>query len=495
MLAKTFAGLEDVLKDELIEIGASDVEIVTRGVKFTGNKEILYKANFCCRTALRILRIIDTFKAKNAQDLYDQVLKVDWTEYFDISQSFSVSSTVYSGAFNNSMFVSLKAKDAIVDQFRNKLGKRPSVNIENPDIRINVHVAAEEVSLSLDSSGESLHKRGYRIGQSEASMSEVLAAGILKLAGWKGQSDLYDPMCGSGTIAIEAALIARNIPPGIFRKTFAFENWKDFDADLFDEVYNADYEIPFENQVYASDIHPGSVRLASENARSAGLKSGIHFEVKDFAQLQPKTDKGLVIMNPPYGERMNDRMVAPVYSMIGTSLKNSFTGFNVWIISSSEEGFKNIGLRPDTKIELFNGALECSLRCYNLYEGSKKASRQFDQKPAYGSRTGGGRDFGDRPQFNNNRPRFNNDRPRFGGDRQGNNTGGDRPRFNNDRPRFDNDRPRFGNDRSGSDNDRPRFGNNDRPRFGNDRPRLDFNRPQRPNLNERDSEDRPWDDN
>jgi putative N6-adenine-specific DNA methylase len=501
MLAKTFAGLENVLKDELIEIGASDVEIVTRGVKFSGNKEILYKANFCCRTALRILRIIETFKAKNAQDLYDHVFKLDWTTYFDISQSFAVSSTVYSGAFNNSMFVSLKAKDAIVDQFRSKLGKRPSVNIENPEIRINVHVAAEEVTLSLDSSGESLHKRGYRVGQSEASMSEVLAAGILKLAGWKGQSDLYDPMCGSGTIAIEAALIARNIPPGIFRKSFAFENWKDFDSDLFDEVYNADYEIPFENQVYASDIHPGSVRMASENARSAGLKSGIHFDVKDFAQLKPQTDKGLVIMNPPYGERMNDRMVAPVYNMIGTALKNNFTGFNVWIISSSEDGFKNIGLRHEDKIDLYNGALECTLRLYNLYEGSKKASRQYDQKPAYGSRTGGSRDSGDRPRFGSDRPSFGGDRPRFGNDRPRNDSGGDRPRFGGDRSRNESggDRPRFGNDRPRHDSggDRPRFGNDrprnesggDRPRFGNDRPQFNRDQAPRPNLRPRDNEE------
>ncbi|HNZ72874.1 MAG TPA: THUMP domain-containing protein, partial [Prolixibacteraceae bacterium] len=218
MVAKTFAGLENVLMEELIEIGASDVEVLIRGVKFSGSKEMLYKANFCCRTALRILVIIKEFKVKNANDLYNGVRSVEWPDYFDIQQTFAITSTANSEAFNNSMFVSLKTKDAIVDNFRAKFGKRPSVNAENPEIRINVHASSDEVSLSLDSSGESLHKRGYRVGQNEASMSEVLAAGILKIAGWKGQCDFYDPMCGSGTLPIEAALIARNIPPGIFRK-------------------------------------------------------------------------------------------------------------------------------------------------------------------------------------------------------------------------------------------------------------------------------------
>jgi len=383
MLAKTFAGLEDVLKEELIGIGASDVEVVIRGVKFTGSKEMLYKANFCCRTALRVLLIISERKVKSANDLYNCVREIEWSDYFDVQKTFSVNSTVNSEAFNNSMFVSLKTKDAIVDKFRAKYGKRPSINTENPDIRINVHASADEVSLSLDSSGESLHKRGYRTGQNEASMSEVLAAGILKIAGWNGQCDFYDPMCGSGTLPIEAGLIARNIPPGIFRKSFGFETWKDFDEDLFDKVYNADYEVPFEHNIYASDISSVNVKIATEYAKNAGLKKDIQFSTCDFASLKPAKQEGMLFVNPPYGQRMNERAVEPLYNMIGDSLKKNFIGFKAWLFSSSEDGFRNVGLRFAKRYKLYNGPLECELRGFELYEGSKKESKQNgDRRPA-----------------------------------------------------------------------------------------------------------------
>ncbi|MGF7139111.1 THUMP domain-containing class I SAM-dependent RNA methyltransferase [Roseimarinus sediminis] len=384
MLAKTFPGLEEVLKEELLELGASDVETVIRGVKFTGTKELLYKANFCCRTALRVLRIIGEYKVKNTNDLYQSVYQIDWSEIFDLSQSFAINSTVNSEAFNNSMFVSLKSKDAIVDQFRSKFKKRPSVNADDPDIRINVHASSDTLTVSLDSSGESLHKRGYRVGQNEASMSEVLAAGILKIAGWKGQTDFYDTMCGSGTIPVEAALIARNIPPGMFRQEFAFEKWKDFDAELLEEIYNADYEREFEHKIYASDISPINIKVSEKNAKSAGVIKDIVFAEKDFAQFEPESKSGLLIINPPYGERMRERMVEPLYIMIGDQLKKHFSGFKAWVFSSSEAGFKNIGLRPSQKIKMYNGPLECSFRLFELYEGSKKASKQdFQQRGSY----------------------------------------------------------------------------------------------------------------
>ena len=376
MLAKTFDGLEEVLKIELEDIGASNVEVVNRGVKFSGTKETLYRANFCCRTALRILRIIGEFSVKGANDLYRNVNKMEWENYMDVTQTFAINSTVNSEAFNNSMFVSLKTKDAIVDRLRAKFDKRPSVNTDDPDIRINVHASADAVTISLDSSGESLHKRGYRVGQNEASMSEVLAAGILKIADWKGQTDFYDTMCGSGTIAIEAALIARNIPPGMFRQEFAFERWKDFDEDLLEKVYNEDYEVPFEHNIYASDISSLSVKVAEKNAKSAGVLKSIEFKEQDFAQFEPQSKGGLLIINPPYGERMNDRKVEPLYNMIGNQLKHQFQGFKAWVFSSSEEGFKNIGLKPSKKIPLYNGPLECSLRLFEVYEGSKKAGKQ-----------------------------------------------------------------------------------------------------------------------
>jgi putative N6-adenine-specific DNA methylase len=383
MLAKTFSGLEDVLKDELIAIGASDVTIESRGVKFSGTKEIMYKANFCCRTAIRILKIIGEFKIKGTNDLYNSVRSIEWSSYFDFQKTFSVSCTVDSEAFNNAMFVSLKTKDAIVDQFKANLGKRPSVNTENPDIRVNVHASADEVSISIDSSGESLHKRGYRNGQNETSMCEVLAAGILKLAGWSGQSDLYDPMCGSGVIPIEAELIARNIPPGIFRKSFDFEKWKDFDEELFDTVYNADYEVPFEHIIYASDISSVNVKIASDNARNAGLKKSIQFSISDFASIKPEKSSGMLIVNPPVGQKKNDRVIEPLFTMIGDCMKKNFKGFKAWVFSNTEEGFKSIGLRSSLKIKLYNGPVECDLRSFDMYQGSKKQEKQtFVKRPS-----------------------------------------------------------------------------------------------------------------
>jgi len=402
MVAKTFPGLENVLKEELIEIGASDVEVLVREVRFAGSKEILYKANFCCRTALKILVIIKEFKVKSANDLYNGVRGIEWFNYFDVQQTFSIISTVNSEAFNNSMIIGLKTKDAIIDVFKSKIGKRPSFNAENPDIRVNIHASADEVSISLDSSGESLHKRGYRIGQNETSMSEVLAAGILKIAGWKGQCDLYDTMCGSGTLPIEAALIARNIPPGIFRKSFSFEKWKDFDEALFDSVYNADYETPFEHAIYASDLVSVNVKIATENAKNAGLKKDIQFSVADFSSVKPVNDSGMLIINPPSGQRFNDRSIEPIFTMIGESLRNNFKGFKAWVISNFEEGFRSIGLKPSTRVPLFNGSIECELRCYEVFENSRRPSspdfRQRDSRDRSNGRVefrGQGRaDFG-----------------------------------------------------------------------------------------------------
>lgn len=449
MLAKTFSGLEEVLKEELVAIGASDVEVVVRGVKFTGSKEVLYKANFCCRTALKILRMIGEYKVHNTNDLYQSVYKIDWSEIFDLSQSFSINSTVNSEAFNNSMFVSLKAKDAIVDQFRSKFKKRPSVNPDNPDIRINVHASADSLTVSLDSSGESLHKRGYRFGQNEASMSEVLAAGILKIIGWDGQCDFYDTMCGSGTIPVEAALIARNIPPGMFRKEFAFERWKDFDAELFEKIYNDDYERPFDHKIYASDLVSMSMMVTEKNAKNAGVFKDIEMNTIDFAQFEPKSKEGLLLINPPYGERMRDRMLEPLYTMIGDQLKKSFSGFKAWVFSSSEEGFKNIGLRPSQKIPLVNGSLECSLRLFELYDGSKKAKKQTDgqyQSKSYGDRR---QHSGDNRQRSEFAPRENRDYKRRDNDSfKSRDNSGFKPR-NNDgfKPRDNKDfKPRGNND-------------------------------------------------
>ncbi|MFA9390281.1 MAG: THUMP domain-containing protein [Prolixibacteraceae bacterium] len=469
MMAKTFDGLEEVLKIELEEIGATIVEVVPRGVKFSGSKEMMYRANFSCRTALRILRIIGDFEVKNANDLYHNVHKMEWENYFDVSQTFNIISTVESEAFNNATFVSLKTKDAILDRFKSKLDKRPFLNTDNPDFKINIHASADAVIISLDSSGESLHKRGYRVGQNEASISEVLAAGILKIAGWKGQTDFYDTMCGSGTIAIEAALIARNIPPGIFRSGFAFETWKDFDEDLFEAVYNDDYERPFEHTIYASDISAVSVKVAEKNAKSAGVLKSIKFSEQDFAQFQPESNEGLLVINPPFGDRKNERMAEQIFNMIGTQLRRKFSGFKTWVYSGSEDGFRSIGLKPTERIPLVNGNLEYSFRLFEVYDGARRGSEQDSNADA-------------RRSFSNDRPKRDfQPRERDEGSRDRNSSGDRRSegRSGEGRDRFSSDQKREGfsggprREGAGSDRKGGDFKSGDRKGFKSDRRKDD----------------------
>ena len=238
LIAKTFMGLEPVLAKELTQLGANDIQIGRRMVSFSGNKELMYRANFQLRTAIRILKPIKHFKAKSADDVYDEVKKIDWSQYLSLDKTFAVDSVVFSDEFRHSKFVAYKVKDAIVDQFRETQGKRPNISVANPDIRLNMHIAEYDCTLSLDSSGESLHRRGYRQESVEAPLNEVLAAGMILMTGWQGDTDFIDPMCGSGTLPIEAALIAHNMAPGLFRKEYAFEKWPDFDKDLFDDIYN-----------------------------------------------------------------------------------------------------------------------------------------------------------------------------------------------------------------------------------------------------------------
>jgi len=376
MVAKTFAGLEGVLASELEILGAENIKEERRAVTFEGTKETLYKANFCLRTALRILKPIAEFEVNDREDLYAGAKKVDWSKFIELGKTISVDSVVSSEIFINSMYVSLKVKDAIVDQFREKTRKRPSVNTEDPDIRINVHLTGNKCSVSLDSSGESLHKRGYRVAQTEAPINEVLGAGMILLSGWDGKKNFLDPMCGSGTLLIEAAMIALGIPPGMYRKAFGFERWLDFDEELFEEIYNADYEKDFDGKIVGSDISTRNVAIARANIKNAGLSKHIEVDTMDFAQLQPPFDNGIIVTNPPYGERLKPFSLRALYQMIGDSLKNNFPGYEAWMISSSKDGLKSVGLRPAEKMTLFNGALECSYRCYQLYQGSKKSTKR-----------------------------------------------------------------------------------------------------------------------
>ena len=379
MLAKTFKGLEEVLAQELIELGANDVQLERRAVSFRGDKALLYRVNLCLRTAIRILVPIASFKVKDTDALYNQVKALNWSQYMTADQTFAIDATVYSESFRNSRFVTYRVKDAIADYWIDKAHKRPSVSTQIPDILLNVHVANEQVTISLDSSGESLHKRGYRVATTEAPISEVLAAGMLLLAGWKGQSDFYDPMCGSGTLLIEAALIARNIAPGIFRSSFAFEKWHDFDADLWNDIYNDDSnERDFTHRIYGSDASFYAIQQATKNVKSAGVAKDIELkqvrleELKDLSSLHPFTPSPLVMLNPPYGERLkSNKEMEDLYSAIGTTLKHQFTGSTAWIISSNVEAMKCIGLKPSKKYHLLNGELDCQFNKYELFQGKR----------------------------------------------------------------------------------------------------------------------------
>ena len=377
MLAKTFKGLEEVLAGELVQLGANNVQIERRAVSFTGDKRMLYTANFCLRTASRVLVPIATFKAKNTDDIYLQVKQLDWAQYMTAKTTFQIDATVYSDLFRHSQFVTYRVKDAIVDWWMEHEGKRPSVQLTNPDVYLNVHIAGDTVTLSLDSSGESLHKRGYRVANTQAPINEALAAGMLLLAGWDGQSDFYDPMCGSGTLLIEAALIARNIAPGIYRKGFAFEKWANFDADLFEDIYSDDSrERDFEHKIYGSDAGFYAVQAATKNVQSANLQRDIEvrqIRVEELRLADTNTENALVMINPPYGERLSqDKNVLRLYQDMGTALKHQFSGATAWIISSNEEALKCVGLRPAKKIHLVNGDLECLFNKYELFKGDRK---------------------------------------------------------------------------------------------------------------------------
>ncbi len=377
MLAKTFKGLEDVLAKELVELGANNVKIERRAVSFTGDKRMLYMANFCLRTASRILVPIAQFKARHTDDIYEQVKQIDWSEYMTTKMTFQIDATVYSDYFRHSQFVTYRVKDAIVDWWMERGGVRPSVKLTNPDLYLNVHIGGDVVTVSLDSSGESLHKRGYRVANTQAPINEALAAGMLLLAGWKGQGDFYDPMCGSGTLLIEAALIARNIAPGIYRKGFAFEKWANYDADLFEDVYSDDSrEREFTHKIYGSDAGFYAIQTAMKNIESAGLQRDIEakqIRVQELRLADKETDGALVMINPPYGERLaQDKDVMNLYQDMGTALKHQFSGATAWIISSNDEALKCIGLRPAKRIRLVNGDLDCWFNQYVLFKGDHK---------------------------------------------------------------------------------------------------------------------------
>ena len=452
LIAKTFQGLEEVLAQELIELGANDVQIGRRMVSFSGDQEMMYRANFCLRTAVRVLKPISHFRARNADDVYKAVKEIEWNEFLDLDTSFVVDTTVYSTEFRNSKFVAYKVKDAIVDYFMEREGKRPNISVSNPDLRLNIHIAEESCTLSLDSSGESLHLRGYRTATVDAPINEVLAAALIKMSGWKFDCDLIDPFCGSGTILVEAALMARNIYPGVFRRKFGFENWKDFNPELLSSIFDDDSnERTFEHRIIGADINLRAVEAAQANAKAAGVADLITVEQREIRNFTQPESPALLITNPPYGERLRPEDLSDIYRTLGEKLKREFQGGEAWIISSREELFDSMRLRPSFKVPLQNGSLDCELRKYVTFEGkldnfraqgnvvkTDEELRRMGEKGRF--RDGRKRDF--------SRKRFDDDEERDGrgareerGDRRFNDrTAGDRKAQFGDRERRFDDR-------------------------------------------------------
>lgn len=461
MVAKTFQGLEEVLAEELRNLGAYNVEPGRRMVAFEGDLAMLYKANLCCRTALRILKPIYKFTATDTDTLYDAVKEFDWSSVLSIDKTFSIDTVAYSDEFTHSQFVTYRVKDAIVDWFRDRYGsdKRPGVRLQDADVMINVHIAGDRVTLSLDSSGESLHKRGYRVAQTEAPINEVLAAGIILRSGWRGDCPLVDPMCGSGTFLVEAALIAANINPGIYRKSFAFENWKNFDAELFDSLYNDDSgEREFNYKIYGADISPKAVDIASRNIKSAGVARYIDLQVKPLSQWISAPADGVLITNPPYGERISADDMEGLYEMLGNKLKNVFKGYHAWIIGYRKEYFDMIHLSPSVKIPILNGALECELREYEIFDGDYKTFRKSGGKIHHGESQPRGREKGDRDERRSMR-KFKDDRRRSAA-----NDEGDEARYGSPRNKLEERYPSRGG------------GFNRRDKYGRDKERRDKER-------------------
>ncbi len=484
MVAKTFLGLEGVLADELRALGAEDVTEGNRVVAFRGDKEMLYRANFACRTAVRVLKPFIKLHSTSADDLYEQLKSFDWEQLMTVKTTFAIDATVYSEDFSNSRFVTYRVKDAIADFFNEKYGKRPSIRLTNPDIRFDVHISGRDVTLSLDSSGDPLFKRGWRSAQTDAPINEVLAAGIILLSGWRGETDLVDPMCGSGTFLIEAALIATNTAPGVYRNSYAFQQWPDYDEELFDKIYNDDSaEREFTHKIYGSDIEGKAIAIARANVKSAGMNRYIELERRDINDIEQVPPGGTLISNPPYGERLNVEDIEQFYSDLGFVFKHTFKGYNVWLICYDKEQYFKIGLKPSVKYALNNGGLDCELLQFVIFEGRydelrergehirNEGFRASERSKGNYNKVGGE----ERP-----RRRFDDDRPRRD-DR-------DRPRREDgDRPhrRFDDERPRR------DDRDRPRREDGDRPRRRFDDERRGPRRDDGPRVGRRFEGERP----
>jgi putative N6-adenine-specific DNA methylase len=372
-IATTMFGLEEILAGELRELGASNVKVLNRAVSFSGSQAILYKVNIGTRTAMRVLKNLKSSRVTDEESLYNLVYNMKWEEHFSVKNSFMINSSVNSTMFRHSLFVSQKCKDAIADRFRKLTNLRPSVNTSDPDITINVHISNDRADISLDSSGEPLFKRGYRAAQFLAPLNEVLAAGMIMMTGYDGSKPFVDPMCGSGTLPIEAALIAKKIPPGVFREKFGFMQWKDYDSLLFSRLIESMLNPEdLKSKIFASDISSEAIELTKKNIKKALLEEFIEIKNIDFRDFSPPGEGGIVIMNPPYGERLKENEINQFYKGIGDTLKKNYSGFDAWVLSGNPEALKFFGLRPEKKIELLNGNIKCKFQKFSIYQGSKK---------------------------------------------------------------------------------------------------------------------------
>lgn len=374
LLSKTVTGLEEILAKEIEALGGQNIQLLKRAVSFEGDLKTLYRTNLELRTSIRILKPIYSFHARNENEFYKKIKELDWSKYMSNKDTLAVDATTFGEYFTHSKYIALKAKDAIVDQFRDNTGRRPNVNVVSPTLRISIHIQIDEVTVSLDSSGDPLFKRGYRVERMGAPMNEVLAAGIILLTGWDKNSDFMDGMCGSGTLPIEAGLIARNMPSQWYRTSFGFQTWKDFDQKIWQEV-RAEAKakiVPFEHQISGYDRDFKAISVARVNIMKAELDDSIEVKRTTFEKLEATSNKGIMILNPPYNERLAIKNINELYKMMGDQFKRNFKGWEVWVISSNMEALKHIGLRPSKKLRLMNGPLECKYLKFEMYEGTKR---------------------------------------------------------------------------------------------------------------------------
>lgn len=364
-------GLEEIAAEELKQLGAIAPMAEFTGVRFQGDKSLLYRVNLWARTIFRVLMPIAEIKSYNAQQLHKNVKNFAWEDYLAPHQTFAVNCTGGNQNLNHTHFTALQIKNAIVDRQRQDTGKRSDIEVKNPDILINAHIRENRCILSLDSSGSSLHRRGYRPIVGTAPLKETLAAALLEIAQWQPDLPFLDPFCGSGTLPIEAALKSLNIAPGLYHQRFGFQSWQDFDRDLWEKLVTEAKESQLSQltaPIFGSDRDLDVLESARLNADSCGVGDRISFNQTDLPNLESPADKGIIICNPPYGKRLGDEQeLGDLYKLLGDVLKQRFKGWTAYILSGNKALTKQIGLKTSRRIPLYNGSLPCTLLKYELY--------------------------------------------------------------------------------------------------------------------------------